>query len=109
MEHMLFNCNTTGDIWRTISKCIKVNVRWKTIVCEFLASDQSRDIAFLNLLISCIAYSIFKYNNKKWNKPSNFNTCTIQQYVVRNLKFYSLYFNKRKCRIFYDKRFVKVK
>ena len=34
--------------------------------------------------------------------------CDMQQYIVRNLKFYCLYFKQRKCRIFYDVRFVKI-
>ena len=109
VEHMLFNCSTISIIWQTISKCIKVNVQWKTIVCGFLASEQSSNIEFLNLFISCIAYSIFKYNNReKWNKSSNSMACNMQQYIVRNLKFYCLYFKQRKCRIFDDVRLVKV-
>ena len=36
-----------------------------------------QNLDFLNLIISCIAYSTFKYNNKeKWNKPGNSNACT---------------------------------
>ena len=106
-EHMLFNCKRVNDIWKLISRCLKVNIQWKTIVCGFIASEQSKHIEFLNVSISCIAYTMFKYNNKeKWNPDEH--TCNLNKYIVRNLTFYKLHFKQKKIGIFCSKKFENV-
>ena len=40
-----------------------MNINWKNIFCGLPSSERSKNVVFLNLVISIVAYSIFKYNN----------------------------------------------
>ena len=102
-EHMLFECEKVKKIWNIISKCVKVNIKWKNIVCGFLGSEQGKNVDFLNLIISVVTYSLFKFNNQEKWKMDNLK-CTIEQYVMRNILFYKLYCTQKNMKIFTDKR-----
>ena len=102
-EHMLFECEKVKKIWNIISECVKVNIKWKNIVCGFLGSEQGKNVDFLNLIISVVTYSLFKFNNQEKWKMDNLK-CTIEQYVMRNILFYKLYCTQKNMKIFTDKR-----
>ena len=103
-EHMLYKCTKVKPIWQIVSECLKINVKWKNIVCGYLSSESSSNVVFMNSLISVISYSIFKFNNReKWNREEN--KCKLEQYIVRNLLFFKLLLTDKNDNMFCDKRF----
>ena len=103
VEHMLFECKEVKFIWKSVSCVLNVNVKWKNIVCGLLASEDNKNVLFINYVLSVVAYAIFKFKNKeKWNCKEN--QCTLDQFIVKNLMFYRLYFQMKSNFIFDDKR-----
>ena len=103
-EHLIFNCKRIQTVWKTVSHCLKMNVKFKNIVCGLLASDDSRNVKFLNSVISIVAYSIFKFNNReKWNNRNN--NCTLEEFIVRNIMFFRLVFQDKQIQLLEDVRY----
>ena len=102
-EHMLFMCKYIRDIWNAISEVIKLDIKWKNIVCGLISSEQNKNVKFINLVISVVAYSMFKFSNKKrWNEKINCEN--IKQMVVRDLLFMKLMLKNKGDQTFEDNR-----
>ena len=107
VEHMLFKCDVTSGIWNAISEIINMNIRWKNIVCGLPSSENNRNVKFINLVISAIAYSIFKVSNKKrWGNDKHDDN--ILHMIVKDLLMYKLVFNHKGDNIFEDTRITKI-
>ena len=105
MEHMLFKCDVTSGIWNAVSELINVNIKWKNIVCGLPSSENNRNVKLINLVISAIAYSIFKVSNKKrWGNGND----NILHVIVKDLLMYKLVFNHKGDNIFEDTRITKI-
>ena len=102
-EHMLFHCKYIINVWKIISDVIKVNVKWKNIVCGMPSSENSKNLRFINLVITIVSYSIFKSSNKsRWcNQMQNEK---IEQTIVKDILFYKLIFKTKGNNIFEDVR-----
>ena len=70
-EHILYKCTQVMHVWQFVSECLKINVKWKNIVCGYLSSESSRNVVFINSFVSVISYSIVIFNNKE--KCTNVN------------------------------------
>ena len=106
-EHMLFGCQRLEDIWESISDIIKVNIKWKNIVCGLPSSDDSKNVRFINLLISMVSYSIFKCSNKRrWAEDQI--QCNVNQMIVRDIIFYKLLMKRKKDNILEDVRVKRI-
>ena len=106
-EHMLFGCKELVDTWRLISDIIKVNIKWKNIVCGLPSSDDSANVRFINVLISIVAYSIFKFSNKRrWAQQINCNS--VKQLIVRDILFYKMLMKRKNNDILEDVRIKRI-
>ena len=104
---MLFECNVTTAIWNTVSEIINVNIKWKNIVCGLPSSENNRNVKFINLVISAVAYSIFKVSNRRrWDneKPDD----NVLHVIVKDLLLYKLVFKHKGDNIFDDTRISKI-
>ena len=102
-EHMLFYCRNIMKVWNLISEVIKVNVKWKNIVCGFPSSEDSKSIRFINLVITIVAYGIFKSSNKsRWTNQNQIDR--IEQIVAKDIMFYRLIFRTKEDNVLEDVR-----
>ena len=61
-EHMLYECQKVKGIWRIVSLCLGMDVRWKQTVIVFPLCHDSNKVIMYNNLLTTVAYSIFKTN-----------------------------------------------
>ena len=102
-EHMIFLCSNVRYVWGCVSNILKVNVKWKTIICGFVSSEYNENVKLSNIVISIVAYSIFKFNNtEKWNETKN--NFSIEQFVTKNVLFFKLFFKVKNIKILEDRR-----
>lgn len=59
-KHLLFECKNVEHIWRKLGSFLLIDIKWKHIILGFYL-EQNDKIESLNLLISFIAYKIYKY------------------------------------------------
>ena len=103
VEHLIFLCRGVKFVWECVSNILKVDAKWKTIVCGFVSSEVSENVKLSNIVVSIVAYSIFKFNNKeKWNEAKN--NCSIEQFVVKNILFFRLFFKLKNVSILENSR-----
>ena len=76
--HLLFECPHIRSIWAQLSSKLGFNITWKQIVCGWPDYNISNKIKCMNMIVSIIAYAIFKENSYcKYNK---------KQYTIENIK-----------------------
>ena len=63
-QHMIYACPRIKEIWNLFSLAVNCSISWKHLVCGWPSYDNTRKIWCLNILISIIAYSIFRLNSK---------------------------------------------
>ena len=103
IEHMILLCKNVKYVWECVTNALKVNIKWKTIVCGFVSSEINKNVELSNIVISIVAYSIFKFSNReKWNETRN--DFSIEQFVVRNVLFFKLLFKLKNNKILEDRR-----
>ena len=59
-KHIIFECENVVQVWNALSNYLNLNVKWKHIIVSFF-HERNRKTKSLNLLISYIAYRIYKY------------------------------------------------
>ncbi len=87
IKHILYECNMVKDVWKYVGIYFNINLMWKHIVVGYFTviNEMTKTI---NLIISFIAYSIFKANNRsKWNEQ-NYNTVNVKESVIHDLRKY---------------------
>ena len=45
-EHLLYSCNKIKKVWEKVSLVLKMNIKWKNIVCGLPSSDRSKNVFF---------------------------------------------------------------
>ena len=103
-EHMLYSCNKITSIWEKVSLVLKMNIKWKNIVCGLPSSENSKNVCFLNFVISIVAYSIFKHNNLFKRKKTKLNQ-KVEIMIMRDLLMYKEILKCKNDNIFDDVRF----
>ena len=63
IEHLIFNCNLSKDIWRYTSDKVHFDITWKIIVIGFYSECNNTTYTFNNIF-SFIAFKIYKYKMK---------------------------------------------
>ena len=84
---MLYSCNKITSIWEKVSLVLKMNIKWKNIVCGLPSSENSKNVCFFNFVISIVAYSIFKHNNLFKRKKIKLNQ-KVEIMIMRDLLMY---------------------
>ena len=87
--HMLFECNRIREIWNKISLCLNCNISWKNIVCGWPNYIRSSKIRSYNIIISTIAYSIFKVNSNCKFEEKIYNNVQLIRYICQYLSYYT--------------------
>lgn len=77
IKHMLYECQRIKDLWGKFSVILDLEIKWKHIVCGFPKYSDSMIIRRYNLIITIIAYAIFKENS----------LCKFQELDYRNTNF----------------------
>ncbi len=82
-KHLLFECPRVNNIWVLIGSILQVNITYKHIV---IGNEPDSDfIKNRNLLISYIAYAIYKHWVQSENNIHNFNTSSLQSFIKKDL------------------------
>ena len=106
-KHMIVECSRVKQIWECISKCVKVDIKWKHILCGFPAYHVSTTINVLNYIICIIAYTILKVNSRCKFEKENYG----QQILTLKLKSSAVYYKQMlkqyDCNIVKDSTFVR--
>jgi hypothetical protein len=66
IEHLIFNCNLSKDIWRYISDKVHFDITWKIIVIGFYSECNNVTYTFNNIFPSLLS----RYIITKWNAES---------------------------------------
>ena len=87
VSHMLYECTRTQEIWEQISKCINCNISWKNIVCGWPNYTRSNKIKAYNVIISTVAYAIFKVNSNCKFQGTNYSNVHLTNYICEYLLY----------------------
>ena len=87
-EHMLYSCKRICALWEKISSVLNLKVTWKVLVCGFIQKHHSKKIDFINMILSCIVYSIFKKNSNSKFENKNYKDIDMIQVVKLDLCYY---------------------
>ncbi len=98
IRHLLYECPRILNVWGVIGGILKLDITYKHIVIGNLEKNEFVDNR--NLLISYIAYSIYKYWIQSENKIINFNRDCILSFIKTDIFSRTLY-NR-------DKGFIKI-
>ena len=90
VTHMLFSCDRVRSIWILSGDELKITLKLKHIVLEFLDRTQKSDARNLDIII--IAYPIYScWNMCKFRKQS-YKDVNINVEIKKNLQFYNAVF-----------------
>lgn len=97
IKHLLFECNNVKNIWNTVSNLLSFKIQWKHIVVGFFyeKSDKTKS---LNLLITYVAYRIYKQKMLCRLDSMNETECNIYNHVKKIHLFLCLSFTFFKCK-----------
>ena len=90
---MLYECKRIENVWNNISKIISMKVLWKHIVCGLPYYDQTEKITAYNLIISIVAYAIFKENSRCKFENTDYNRINVIRKIKDNISYYLNYNN----------------
>ncbi len=88
-RHLIFECPRVVNLWKLIGSVIKLDIKYKHVVIGNTVTNNI--ISMRNLLISYIAYGIYKFWVMSENKKVNFMTDSLQNFVKKDLFKRSLY------------------
>ena len=97
VKHMLYECQRLRDMWDFISDILKCNITWKQIVVGFPSCEDSDKIRCFNVIITIIAYAIFKENSHCKYENKNYAVSNITRVVKHNLREYMLLYDYGVC------------
>ena len=86
-KHLIFDCKNVKDIWKITGDFLKSNIHWKHIVIGYVFDD-TRTTKTRNLLISYIAFLIYKVKMKLRLENELESGVVIKKYVKHNLVYY---------------------
>ena len=108
-QHMLYNCTRIKKIWCVIANVLKIDIKWKNIVCGFPKYEQSTgSLAAINYILSIVAYAIFKENSYTKFQKKPYNEVNIAIKVKMNLISYKLILHETFCGNVMESVFEKV-
>ena len=87
-RHMLYECRRIKDIWIEISNILSFNVSWKLIVCGLPYLAKSEKVDAYNLILTILAYAIFKENSRCKFERVDFSSVNIANIIKANIRFY---------------------
>jgi len=92
-KHMLFDCDRVNVIWNDVSKIVNTEIKWENIVVGMITSDcDNSSKSFVNVLISIVAYALFKENSHCKFGNLDFKKVNLKEAAQRNIMFYSYIF-----------------
>ncbi len=83
------------NLWVNISTIINLNIRYKHIILGNIFTEENELVKSRNLLISYVAYSIYKFWVMSENEKINFTNDNLVVFVKKDLFRRTLY-NKAK-------------
>ena len=86
-KHLIFDCSNVNDIWNLISSSLKFEISWKHIVIGFYQETNDKT-SVLNILISFIAYRIYKFKMLCRLKNENETKEKVKQHIKYELLTY---------------------
>jgi hypothetical protein len=87
-KHMLYDCHRIKTIWQEVSKILKCNISWKTIVCGFPDYELTPKIMSINLIVTLISYAIFKENSHCKFTGKAYTAVNMKVQIVENIRHY---------------------
>ena len=88
-RHMLFECEKVKQLWIVISQILLYSIKWKDIVIGIPDYNcRSEKINFYNIIISVVAYAIFKENSHSKFNETSYANINLKHAILRNVLFY---------------------
>lgn len=90
MQHMIFDCMSIKKIWNEISDIIKRKLNWSNILLGYYNEPNINTIT-INNIITQVALTIYKYNNKAKRKKITMNIKTLRKYINTDMEILMMY------------------
>ena len=88
LEHMLFKCSLVVDIWKIIMNQLQINITWKSVVLGYKYAYTGNVILFINIIITVVSYSIFKYNMKCKCSDTHLTKLGMSNFIANDINCY---------------------
>ena len=99
VQHMLYNCNRVKQIWYAIADVLKIDIKWKNIVCGFPKYEQcTATLSTINYILSIVAYSIFKENSHTKFEEKAYYMVNLANKIKTNLISFKLILHHAFCK-----------
>ena len=98
VKHLIFDCKNVKRIWEVARNVCQINIQWKHIVVGYFLIE-NRNTQLLNLLISVIAFLIYKIKMKLRFEQKLETDMEIKIYVKNNLLHYYEIYKKLETRL----------
>ena len=100
-KHLLYECPRVHNLWTLIGSVLKLDIRYKHII---LGTLQLNDITITrNLVISYIAYGIYKFWVMSENQKVNFNQDCLHNFIRKDLFSRTVYVSDKTFKNICDK------
>ena len=98
VKHLIFDCKNVKRIWEVARNVCQINIQWKHIVVGYFLVE-NRNTQLFNLLISVIAFLIYKIKMKLRFEQRLESDMEINIYVKNNLLYYYEIYKKLETRL----------
>ncbi len=88
-RHLIFECPRVNNLWKLIGTCINLDISYRHIVVGNTVTNQI--ICSRNLLLSYVAYGIYKFWVMSENGKVNFVNDSLQKFIRLDLFKRSVY------------------
>ncbi len=89
VRHLLYECSRVHNLWILIGSILKLNVTYRHIVLGNVVTNDF--LKNRNLLISYVAYAIYKFWILSENNKLDFNSASLINFVKKDIFRRSLY------------------
>ncbi len=89
VKHLLYDCPRVENLWKSVGAIIKLNIKYKHLIVGSVVCNETTK--YRNLLISYIAYGVYKFWIMAENNKINFNTDSLHHFIKKDLFGRSVY------------------
>ena len=93
-KHMVYECTRVKLFWEELSDVVKCDITWKTIVCGFPKYSNGTNVCVLNYIISIMAYSIYKVNNRCKFDEISYKCVNLKRSYISTMFYYVFVIDK---------------
>ncbi len=100
-RHLLYDCPRVQNLWTLVGSILKLDIKYKHIILGTLQLNETTITR--NLVISYIAYGLYKFWVMSENQKVNFNQDSLHNFIRKDLFSRTIYISNKPFKSICDK------